>query len=154
MFKIGQTVVIKVTGHNMAMPNKHLNGMCLDHLNPTLEQLDRHEICTVIGRSEFYKYGHMLALKRNIDGGIFVAYEHFCEVISKLKLPKTTQSEAIEAFKMCIEAEIEMLYHDEWDKNYELPEDFYYDMWYEKAREEAYNLPHMLTLRNYIERNE
>ena len=123
--------------------------MCLGHLTPAIEWLYTNEPCVVIGMSEFYPH-IMFALKRIEDGKIFVA--KISDVtFTKIQPQKTTQEQAIESFKMCIEAEIDLMYTEEWEDGFELPDDFDYDEWYEEARETVYNLPHMITLRNFIE---
>ena len=105
MNKIGNVATINGNGLNMCHPSKYLNGMCLGHLTPAIEWLYVNEPCVVIGMSEFYPQ-IMFALKRIEDGKIFVA--KISDItFTKIQPQKTTQEQAIESFKMCIEAEID-----------------------------------------------
>lgn len=148
MIKVGSTVEMRYSGFNMAFPSKYLNGMCLDHLSPSIECLYKEQICTVVGRSEYYEHP-MIALKRLSDGAIFVAQEDYLKIV-KIEV-KTSNSAALEALQASIKNEIELLFRIEFHRKAYMPEDFKYDEWYEEAREKVYNMPHILVLRNFIE---
>jgi len=150
MIRIGETVVVNDTGMNMAQPSRYLTSMCLGHLSPRLEYLYKNERCIVIGRSEFHQC-NMVALKRIEDNAVFVAYESNCKIIPIIEKPAI--NEALEALKICIETEINLMFEDEFggDGYRDVPESFDYEDWYEIAREVVYNLSYIMTLRNFIE---
>lgn len=153
MNKIGQAVTIIADGMNVGgAPNSFLTGMGLAHLKAASEWLFTDDPCIVIGQSDFYN-GRMLALESVNTGKVYVAYEYNTipyepenEVIS--------YDDAMRGFNQLIEAELELRFREQFGEYGEKrPTGFDLFEWTDEQREEVYNLPYILKLRQFIEQN-
>jgi len=157
MIEVGKLVTVTLWGCNYGFPDEYLRGMGLSHLKANHNESVREGVLyVVIGRTEYYpttKLG-IMSVRTN---DLFVVDEDDVKIIhTEVSVKRTTQDEVIEALQMSIETEINLMFEDEFsigNELYDFDSDFDYEEWYKNAREIAYNLEHIMTLRNFIEGN-
>jgi len=158
MIEVGRLITVTEDGCNYPIPEPYFTGMSLLHLkinyvNPVING----KLYVVVGRNEFYN-PTKLAIVNVVTNGAFIIDENDAEIVQvhtglAEPIPKpATQEEAVEALRTSIETEINLAFEDEFGaEGRDIPVGFEYRDWYEIARDVAYNLDHILTLRRFIE---